>query len=376
MSKQVGTIDKDLDLAFLHIGGNNAKLADLLNNCVYNFFLPGNCEDTIAQSKDAIGKLQSDIEDLLKQMLAKMTKPESMIMVPGYATFFNPTTAQCSSITFDYRQREDTNAPKLSTDQRQKYNDLVVAVNSAVQAATNKFPLRVFYVDIDKAVQDARGRFCAEGVNEPDLDRKQTLFYNYYQNASQEVHTDLRARDASKAISCTDLETEAASQAPPSGTFERHIFDLVLKDLLNTDLSNPVATGSRTFMSRITRRTNTNTNSGPEIVASKGTPPDLNGIAPGQEGTQKGVVGDIVSSLIPDDVKRVFHPNPDGHQMIASQVLKAIEPLMTRTTLMGDVCTPAPPPKPSLLDANRPSGSPKYIEASKDDVRIGDLHPD
>lgn len=344
LKNQVDTINNP-DVALLNIGGNDAKLADLLNDCVYNFFLLRRCSDTIEISQDATSKLQKDLEDLLSNMLVKIPNENSKIFVPGYATFFNPDTTQCNEVTFDYRQREDSNAPKLAKEQRKIYNDLTVAVNTAVEQATLTYPDRVVYIDIDKDFTDAKGRFCADGVTEPDLNRKETLFFNYYQNQSAKVNTDLRRRSLTK---------------PPSkGTFERSIYDWVVADYI----ANP-----------------------PHDKLRKRIPQN---IPPQAKGSEKNAIGDFVGSFIPDDIKRVFHPVPACHEIIASQVLSAMKPYMTATTYNANNCSPKtggtePPaatpkpgdPLPKFLDSNSPVGSPKCVEGHKNDVKLDDLNPD
>lgn len=343
VAHQVDTI-KNPDFAFLNIGGNNAKLGDLLNNCVYNFFMPGKCEDTIKQSQDATKQLQGDVEDLLEKMLAKMPNGDSKIFVPGYATFFEPDTPQCNGITFDYRQREDTNAPKLSSQQRKQYNDLTLAVNTAVEQATWKYGDRVIYVDVDEAFTAAKGRFCNEGITEPDLDRKETLFFNYFENQTAEVHTELRR----------SVET-----LPSKGTFERQIHDWVVRDYI----ADPPERLRNELRKRIPQN-----------------------IPPQAKGSEKSVVGDIAWQFIPDAIKRVFHPVPSGHQIIATQILNAVKPYMDATTYNFDECTPkptttpgpssSPPSNPAPTTTKAPAPAHSCVSTKKDDVKVDDLYPD
>ncbi|KAH0547495.1 hypothetical protein GP486_008434, partial [Trichoglossum hirsutum] len=183
LKNQVPSIDQAADFISVTMGGNNIGFGNIVNGCVYRFngpFAP-NCDDALTSAERAINDdnvLLNPVSDAIRGMLARA--PNAMVSLTGYAMFWNATTTQCDTVSWNYWNVPG--ATKMTRAVRQKMNDLLVStngkLNTAVQNLNRDFPGRVSFIDYDAAFEGHR--FCEEGVIEPQKsgeDRSNTYFF-------------------------------------------------------------------------------------------------------------------------------------------------------------------------------------------------------
>lgn len=185
---QFSWIPRDADLVTLTVGGNEVDFFSVLNECVYLWHPTGTCERELRRSKELIEKrgFVEGYEEMVRVGVQRMRK-EGRFLVTGYARFFNETTTECDGITFA-RKRP---GQYLTRSLRRELNQLVSMLNNVILSATEANGAE--YVDIDEIFQGHR--FCEEGVNEPDISRKDTWFFNLdYDSDDEHAQEVLSAR--------------------------------------------------------------------------------------------------------------------------------------------------------------------------------------
>lgn len=159
------------DVITITVGGNEVHFFAVMNACVYHWLPLATCEREIAearaliQSESLIEKISAVISGSAKRM-----HPGALLLVTGYARFFNERTDLCDRITFSRTRPLDY----LTKDKRKALNQLVRMLNDVVRASADLHGAE--YIDIDAAFESHR--FCEEGVHEPDIGREETWFFN------------------------------------------------------------------------------------------------------------------------------------------------------------------------------------------------------
>jgi len=208
-------------------------------------------------------------------------------------------------------------------------NDLVIAVNNKIKDIIRKGHAgKIEFVNIDPYVRLLQGRFCERGIVEPADKRPGLLFYNFGTSDGKDdywLKTELKR--APEEISNVTFEAQIASK-----------FEQALKE--HPDW-RPKSDG---------------------IAVSVASSDDSSKVKAAAGG---GFLSDTITSFLPDTFKRIFHPRPYLHRVIASLVLAHIvndraqalgqprTPLWVRTPkLSGDACKT----KPGSRTNNPPRG--------------------
>jgi hypothetical protein len=282
-------------------GGNDVGLSSILNDCIFGWLAkpPSTCDSTIKSTQLAIdNQLPAALDALLAAALPKLTPNTGRIYYTGYAKYFNADTTQCNSVNFAVWEDKDVqNAYKdsLSNARRKQYNDLVDNVNAKIKEAVVNAGYQAVFVDYDAYFQSWGGRYCEEGVAEPDGDADFLLFYERDTTDPPAGSTTKRADPAS------DPE-----DVVPDSSFEGQVARLIWQELE----VNPSWVGDLKEQEI-------------EPIQAGVTPLQL---APG--GGAKfdvSIASSALSWFIPDKTKRVFHPQPNGHAIIANLVLYHME---------------------------------------------------
>ncbi|KAL5045824.1 SGNH hydrolase-type esterase domain-containing protein [Aspergillus fruticulosus] len=157
-------------LAVVTIGGNDAMLSTILNDCVYRVALPGDCQETLNNLQRELdsGSFQDKVNYGLFQVAhagreagGASPRESFQVFVLEYVTFFG-TGAECNDYSWSYF---GWSTPKLSLALRQQLNDMVLKVNAAIKAAAEDLRrMGVIYVE---GIQDAYNghRYCEPGAS-------------------------------------------------------------------------------------------------------------------------------------------------------------------------------------------------------------------
>ncbi|KAL2422581.1 hypothetical protein ABEF91_004835 [Exophiala dermatitidis] len=159
------------DLVTITVAGNEVDFSQVLNECIYHWHPFSTCEAAITESRRLLESsvLWNNFDALVAGTVERM-KPHSLLLVTGYARFFNEKTDLCDHVTFSRTRPLDY----LTKSKRSSLNALVEMLNEVIRATAQVHG--ALYVDIDTAF--AGHRFCEDGVHEPDLERTDTWFLN------------------------------------------------------------------------------------------------------------------------------------------------------------------------------------------------------
>lgn len=161
----------DADVVTLTVGGNEVDFFPLLNECVYQWAPKGDCPGELAKVRSLLQspQLLNNYHELLAGAASKL-KAGALLLVTGYARFFNEETNLCDQVTFSRTRPLD----RLTKEKRRGFNELVGMLNVIIRSTAEAHG--AIYVDIDTLFEEHR--FCEEGVMEPDLGREATWFFN------------------------------------------------------------------------------------------------------------------------------------------------------------------------------------------------------
>ena len=306
-TKQVTSLKDPLpQMATITVGGNDAKLSDILAACIFNWNkdIRLDCDKTLSDSQATIDapEFAQNFDALLNALKGKMARGDSKIFWTGYSHFWDTSTNECDSTTwmflFDIGNRQ-----YLTQDRRIKMNALVDSVNQKIQDAIGRFGDQAVYVPWGADVDYIHGHFCEPGVDHSGtnkIKKKQTAFYEW--------GTTIDDKDDP-----SDNDELRRRQAPG-----------VLQDGQNL---NDTWEG--------------------QVAAAV-----LEGIAAGATPADYGLDdGDVIQAqsglLLPDKYGRIFHPQRYAHLMIAENILRTMDNIAAKamgqkaatTTLIG---CPAP----------------------------------
>jgi len=306
----------------LSAGGNDALLSDILDHCIFGWtvwaYSASSCQSSLDQVAVIIKTtLPGALDALITAAKAKLTPNTGRIYYTAYAQFFDQDDAQCDAIKWNVFPDPFGYAQPLDAARRTVLNGLTVDVNNAIQAAVARAGDQVVYVDYDQYFTGFTGRFCEAGVTEPDPQRPDLLFF-------ERKTTDpalLWKRQASilPVTNVTEpIDTSAAANVDnviANGTFEG---DIAFR-IAQTMARNPTWMSSLEddVMQLLEIDTVPSDGSTPHILSAS-APTNNTAIA-------KRGVKDTVAWLLPDSMKRVFHPKPNGHAYVASLVLYHME---------------------------------------------------
>ncbi|KAH2845872.1 hypothetical protein KXV85_009560 [Aspergillus fumigatus] len=314
LDKQNPKISGNQQVILLSIGGNDAELSSILNQCIFGWaalapetvkmakeaalknpdLFPWaaahGCENQLDRTRDIIAgaAFSKSLDSVIAAAKGKLS-PDGMIYYTGYAKFFaEDLSSACDNVSWSTWVYKITSlfqgAQKLTTAHRKIMNDLVDAANAQISAAVKRAGSQVKFVDYDSWVGHFNGRFCDNGVDE-STDKSNTrtglMFY--------ELNTwDLLGGSPWKR----------SDNQPFEGTFE----GTVNKFAQITRLIDPDAKFTeQAFIS----------DAGTASVASFNV--DL------VDGAS--ALGLKIPNLVPDGYGRVFHPQILLHEIIASLVI-------------------------------------------------------
>lgn len=160
----------DKDLVTIQIGGNEVDFLPVVNECIMQWRPFSTCDRELDKSRTLIqsSDLLYAFHKLFEHINTRV-RPDALILVLGYAKFFNTDTTQCNNASFSLTH--PTNV--LSNELRETFNELVDMLNTVIKSTAKAHGM--IYVDIDKLFEGHR--FCEKGVQEPHLDQDRTWFF-------------------------------------------------------------------------------------------------------------------------------------------------------------------------------------------------------
>ncbi|KAK7973639.1 ATPase [Apiospora arundinis] len=195
--KQILQLDGSQQVIMISAGGNDAKLNDILNQCVFQWgtitkeqsilakieaFEEGlewadkldwdaasrGCDGQLKYSEDIINSnaFSANMDNILESAKLRLKQ--------GYSKFFGEEmTSECDKVswaTWIYKTQKAGTffQPEsfLTREHRETMNRLVDLVNSKIAAAVKRAGPEVEFVDYDRYVGETEGRFCEPGVDE------------------------------------------------------------------------------------------------------------------------------------------------------------------------------------------------------------------
>ncbi|RYP22868.1 hypothetical protein DL765_001464 [Monosporascus sp. GIB2] len=173
-------------IAVVTIGGNDAELSNILNDCIYLGWRPGDCQATLSALQKEIddGTLRDKVNYALYQVAhtgresgGANPRESFQVYVPSYITFFNEANTECDSISWSlWPWRRSW----LTTQLRQQLNRLTTQVNAVIKAAAEDLErMGVIFVE---GLEDAYNghRFCEPGHTNQQMVDYETWFWSQY----------------------------------------------------------------------------------------------------------------------------------------------------------------------------------------------------
>ncbi|KAL2856115.1 SGNH hydrolase-type esterase domain-containing protein [Aspergillus pseudodeflectus] len=162
-------------IAVVTIGGNDARLSEVLNACVYDAWKPKNCNTLLKDIENDLdpekGKFQQKVNLALYEVahagrLAGGAEPREsfQVFVLEYLTFFSDAMGpECNDYT--WCTWPFCTGPKLTEDLRKRLNKLVREANEAIKRAAE--PLKRMGVIYVEGIQDIYNghRYCEQGAS-------------------------------------------------------------------------------------------------------------------------------------------------------------------------------------------------------------------
>lgn len=218
-------------------------------------------------------------------------------------------------------------------------NELAVKVNNKIkEVIRNSYSDKIVFIDIDPYVVALQGRFCEPKVSEPDSSRLGLLFYNRDTSDQAEYGED----------NWPHTELKRAPEEVPKDSFEGSIA-VKFEDALKQHPDWKLSTGF----------------SKPTIAEVEDTVKD---------GPKTTNLQDTISSLLPDTFKRIFHPRPFLHQIMAQLVLFHVVNDKVASAGMGmtpmpERFSPVTPENTSCKAKSPPHGRPRDLVCRETDWR-------
>lgn len=296
--------DGGVDLLTITAGGNDIGLSPILNDCVYQFYFEGEgeCERSVGEAWRRIrgkaelgGKLKRLLDAVRPKMRRKgrdrenrregdvLTTTSGVVYVTGYATFFGEADHACDNVTWAVWRDLQGEKQYLSLELRKTLNQMVRAVNDVLRQAVKDAGNGFRFIDYDDVVVARRGRYCEKGVVEPAPNRLNLSFYEWDTVDDEE--------------NAEDMDRTGANVRP--GTFEGDIARRISKTL-----SEHPEWEFRDGMGSLDKGKMRDT-----LDLDWELHPD-------------GWLEDAIWWLLPDKWKRVFHPRPAVHEIIADAIVQ------------------------------------------------------
>jgi len=349
--KQITALPTDMDLVMMTAGGNDLCLAKLIEKCVLVPSGDSSCDSVIAVAK---GNLETILKGNLLQLMSALDdkmNDDGIVIVNGYAQFFNVESEGCADQAWPYLTLWPGNSG-LTIKRRSVFNDFVVQINAILRTVVEetskntKYKWKIGFSNWDPWVRDGvQGQMCdPDGTgNYPDAEQPDLQFFKPDTSVS-DSDTELRRRHIGEWNELAESRRAAIAEV------ERRNFET---ELYNSRLYNTANPGAE-VKHRLDRRF-------PSAPGCPGDKPNVDVQPPG--------IG------LPDHVGKNFHPNERGHYTIASFALQTL--VDTRADVLNMVA-PSCPPQDKLTcarkrDGDKPGNYQAYATAARINEDVEDF---
>ncbi|RYP12542.1 hypothetical protein DL765_007244 [Monosporascus sp. GIB2] len=223
LENQIPSVDSGQQVVLLSIGGNDAELLHVLNQCVFQWgvlnweqvalaktaatvdkeyqwakdvdwdSLGHGCDAQLDRTESIINSdaLSSNIDKVLDAAKAKLAD-DGMVYHTGYGKFFGEDLSPgCDSVSWATWFHLSVLEPKsyniweprktLKADLRRRMNKLVEAANEKLKAAAERAGDKVKFVDYDTYIGKFGGRYCEPGVDESTTESSTRIRLMFYE---------------------------------------------------------------------------------------------------------------------------------------------------------------------------------------------------
>lgn len=255
------------------------------------FASESDCQATINQASTGITNyLRTNVLALLQELDHKMNK-NGVIVVVLYGEFFNPGTSACETENWGW----PLGGQKLTTDHRETFNQLVRSTNAEIKKAAQSegwINSKVVVADWSDWVYMTQGRFCEPGASPKPED------------------------PSNKNLAFFKLDTSPVHlEDYPAGP-------LKIRSNMSLDMATPDEIEAEMQFIEARRAA--------DIAPYKMMYHKRGLTAPS---CPSGVLKNVVSYFLPDSIGKIFHPNKNGHEIIASFVVDAAR--QARADILG-----------------------------------------
>ncbi|KAM7214515.1 SGNH hydrolase-type esterase domain containing protein [Rhypophila decipiens] len=212
ISQQIQSLPGNLDLAVLTAGGNDLCLSSILWSCIFSpWASQRSCDDTINMAHFALQSFfEENVRTLLEELIPKV-KTGGIIILAGYAQFFDDTSDGCTNENWSFSLLDAKASLPLSRRLRATLNSLVRQTNQRLASAVATMDrvtfgnVRIGFADWDEWPGAVQGRFCVQGMHTDPKMAVSTLQF-IKQDTTIPRHTELRRRDLDSSAGYLDDE--------------------------------------------------------------------------------------------------------------------------------------------------------------------------
>ena len=244
-------------MATLSVGGNDIDFKGILFNCIIESTEFGRsptkpCDQqrqethALLNSPDLVNKIDHLIKKIVNQGRAGTISDDFRLYVTGFPEFFNEVDPGCNTVTFARTANpvpDGKDHIMMTTDLREDYNSMSVALNAAIQNAVfiNE-GTNVKFIDIQAGGLLDGHRFCEPGVVEPDQNNQNLWIWHYPYKENEDANPP---PDLQILLNATEQITQGLDisalgvKFPNISTFQDALWDAVNEGEVDTQSGNP-----------------------------------------------------------------------------------------------------------------------------------------
>lgn len=288
----------------LRIGIDGGHQTSIITKCILlSVTSESTCQSAISAAQNAIDNiLEDNVASLLTSLDSKMGR-NGIIVLASYAQYFNNATSDCTNNQdWVFPGQAGSTSLLLTTAHRTSFNTLVKNTNAKLQAAVSKVAKSasstIVFADWDDWGEATSGRFCEPGSspNPDDPSNANVLFFKL-------------------------------------PTYKTYIPGTLYKRDFEWDPLPVMEVSSNISVVREEEEQEAERRGLARLLEWASMPLAKRGSPTGPACSKSGL-----SSLLPDGIGKIFHPNTVGHEAVASYVTWAIA--NARAGILG-VASPA-----------------------------------
>jgi hypothetical protein len=176
---QIPQISDGVQVITMTAGDNDAGFSDILIDCVFGVNPESECDILLSDARNLMQSdvFRSNIASLLSAAISKLGE-NGRVYYAGYAPFFDTTSTQCNDVSWDVFNKGFVHT-KLTTELRTQINVLVSQMNAILEGIVRAAGDQAVFVDYSGWVEKVAGRFCEDGVEEPNGNNEDLFFYEW-----------------------------------------------------------------------------------------------------------------------------------------------------------------------------------------------------